>query len=52
MSFIGGGMYDVERCPLCGELMWNGCCENRDCYFHWHPKDEDETGDYAKERMI
>lgn len=42
MSFIGGGPYEVQRCPICGALMWNGRCENVDCYFHWHPKEDDE----------
>ena len=41
MSYTGGGMYDVSRCPLCGELMWNGLCENLDCQYHWVPLDED-----------
>lgn len=35
-------MYDVTRCPACGELMWNGRCENTDCYFHWHPMEDDD----------
>lgn len=35
-------VYDCTRCPLCGALMWNGQCENRDCKYHWHPKDDDE----------
>ena len=41
MSYTGGGMYDVSRCPLCGELMWNGRCENLDCQSHWSPLNED-----------
>lgn len=24
MSYIGGGMYDATRCPLCGNMVWNG----------------------------
>lgn len=40
-------MYDCTRCPLCGELMWNGQCENLDCKYHWYPKDDDdECEDY------
>lgn len=33
-------MYDVTVCPLCGELMWNGKCENKDCKYHWYPHEE------------
>ena len=33
-------LYEVKSCPLCGELMWNGKCENRDCKYHWYPLDE------------
>lgn len=44
MSYIGGGMYDVETCPERGALMWNGRCENLDCIYHWRPKtDEDDS---------
>lgn len=32
----------MERCPICGELMWNGRCENFDCEYHWYPKEEDD----------
>lgn len=35
-------MYEWERCPSCGELMWNGRCENLDCDYHWHPKEEEQ----------
>lgn len=35
-------MYDVTTCPLCGERMWNGRCENLDCRYHWKPYDEEE----------
>ena len=42
MSDIGGGMYDACQCPACGELMWNGRCENPDCKYHWHPLDEEK----------
>ena len=38
-------VYDCTRCPLCGELMWNGQCENRDCKYHWYPKDDDDEGE-------
>lgn len=38
-------MYDCTRCPLCGELMWNGQCENLDCKYHWYPKDDDDEGE-------
>ena len=38
-------VYDCTRCPLCGELMWNGQCENLDCQYHWHPKDDDDEGE-------
>lgn len=37
---LGGGPYQVSDCPICGSLMWNGVCENQDCYFHWHPLDD------------
>lgn len=43
MSYIGGGPYEATRCPLCGEVMWNGVCENRDCEYHWKPFDENDT---------
>lgn len=39
MAYIGGGMYYAEPCPLCGESLWNGKCEN---YYHWHSKDDEE----------
>lgn len=39
---IGGNGYECTRCPLCGELMWNGRCENVDCEHHWQPLEEDE----------
>ena len=42
---VGGGPYQVERCPLCDELMWNGQCENRDCHFHYYPKEDDRQED-------
>ncbi len=34
-------MYEVTRCPNCGELMWNGRCENLNCHYHWYPKEDD-----------
>ena len=41
MSYIGGGPYYAETCPLYGVVMWNGRCENPDCYFHWHPQENE-----------
>lgn len=43
MSYLGAGNsgYECTTCPNCGELMWNGCCENPDCYYHFTPLDED-----------
>ncbi|MFG6324449.1 MAG: hypothetical protein K1W41_24685 [Lachnospiraceae bacterium] len=42
----GGGPYEVSTCPKCGNLMWNGQCENIDCGYHWHPmEDGDEEED-------
>jgi hypothetical protein len=32
-------MYEITRCPVCGELMYNGRCENVDCHYHWYPMD-------------
>jgi len=42
MAYNGCGYsgYDYEVCPLCGEGLWNGQCENPDCEYHWHPKDD------------
>lgn len=50
MSYMGVGYsgYTCERCPKCGELMWNGQCENTDCEYHWYPK-EDEDNDYERQ---
>ena len=42
MSYIGGGMYDAQPCPLCGSILWNGQCENPECHYHWYPKDDDD----------
>ena len=39
---MDGNMYEVRECPLCGALMWNGRCENKDCKYHWIPYDESE----------
>ena len=36
-------MYYAEPCPLCGEMLWNGRCENPDCHYHWYPKEDDEN---------
>lgn len=35
-------MHEYEVCSKCGEGMWNGMCENRDCEYHWYPKTEDK----------
>lgn len=43
MSYIGGGMYYAEPCPKCGSTLWNGRCENRDCEYHWKPKQDDDA---------
>lgn len=47
MSYMGAGYsgYEIGRCPKCGELMWNGRCENPDCEYHWHPMKNDEEVD-------
>lgn len=45
MSYIGGGMYQAEECPLFGQTLWNGRCENTDCHYHCHPKDNEEDED-------
>ena len=42
MSYIDGGMYDVQPCPICGSILWNGKCENPDCHYHWYSKDDDD----------
>lgn len=44
MAYMGVGYsgYEYSTCPKCGSGMWNGCCENRDCEYHWHPYDENE----------
>lgn len=48
MSYIGGGPYEAGICPLCSEVMWNGRCENPDCYFHWHPLGDDAATDHPE----
>ena len=42
MAYMGVGYsgYEYETCPLCGQGMWNGRCENPDCEYHWNPKDD------------
>lgn len=35
-------MYEVTTCSLCGQLMFNGECENPDCHYHWHPMEDDD----------
>lgn len=40
---LGGGPYEAEACPECGELMWNGECENPDCKYHWIPKGDEDA---------
>ena len=47
MSYLGGGPYHAEPCPECGAILWNGRCENPDCHYHWHPKDENRGGRYS-----
>ena len=38
MGYMGVGYsgYEYETCPLCGQGMWNGRCENPDCEYHWN----------------
>ena len=45
MGYIGGGPYYAEPCPKCGSTLWNGRCENPDCEYHWHPKEDDDYDD-------
>ena len=47
MSYLGGGPYHAEPCPECGAILWNGRCENPDCHYHWHPKEEDEDDNHT-----
>lgn len=44
MSYMGVGYsgYEYRECPLCGQGMWNGRCENPDCKYHWYPKEDKE----------
>lgn len=44
MGYMGVGYsgYEYETCPLCGQGMWNGRCENPDCEYHWNPKEDEE----------
>lgn len=42
MSYIGGGMYEARTCPECGQTMWNGRCENKNCDYHWKPYEDDD----------
>ncbi len=39
---LGGGPYETTTCPECGNVMWNGRCENTDCEYHWHPAEEED----------
>ncbi|MFI3254552.1 MAG: hypothetical protein R3Y63_09485 [Eubacteriales bacterium] len=39
---MDGQIFELGRCPLCGNLTFNGRCEDRDCHHHWHPVDEDD----------
>lgn len=43
MSYMGVGYsgYEYKTCPLCGQGMWNGVCENPDCEYHWYLKEDD-----------
>lgn len=45
MSYMGVGYsgYEYETCPLCGQGMRNGQCENPDCEYHWNPKEDEES---------
>lgn len=45
---LGRGPYQCGRCPRCGELMWNGYCENIDCEYHWIPVEEEEEEEEEK----
>lgn len=42
---VGYSGYEYETCPLCGQGMWNGRCENPDCEYHWNPKGDDKGGE-------
>lgn len=47
MSYMGDGYsgYEFQECPLCGQGMWNGRCEDPDCEYHWHPLDEEDDNE-------
>ena len=47
MSYLGGGPYHAEPSPECGAILWNGRCENPDCHYHWHPKEDDEDDNHT-----
>lgn len=49
MSYIGGGPYYAETCPQCGSTLWNGRCENPDCCFHWHPREDNDKARASRE---
>lgn len=38
-------LYEVRKCPECGNLMWNGICESKYCKYHWYPFDEENEED-------
>lgn len=45
---MDGQCFEVGKCPLCQNLTFNGCCENRDCHHHWEPLkmwEDDEDDD-------
>lgn len=46
---IGDNGYDYQTCPECGSGMWNGCCENVDCKYHYYPLDDEEDEDEENE---
>ena len=52
MSYLGGGPYHAEPCPECGAILWNGRCENPDCYYHWHPKEDEEDDKLFDEESV
>ena len=31
-----------ERCPLCGSIMVDGRCEDKNCEFHWQPPEPED----------
>ncbi len=40
---VGYSGYEYTKCPKCGEAMWNGVCENKDCEYHWYPLDYEDN---------